>query len=243
MISSFRMTLAIGAALLGVAVTFSLGSWQLRRAAEKVAIEQAWEGALPQTPVDLGGASDLADIAMHLPRRVRVRGWFEYERTVWLDNRPLEGHAGFLVVTPLRIDGAQVRVLVNRGWAPRNPVERTRLPPIGRPGGSVEIEGVAVPGVPRVLQFSGSDAGPIRQNLDFAELRAEIGAPVAAFVLQQTSALDDALDRRWTPPAAGVDRHRGYAFQWFSLAALLALVTLGLGWRAIRRRAAMESTA
>jgi surfeit locus 1 family protein len=66
---------------------------------------------------------------------------------------------------------------------------------------------------------------------------------LAPFVLQQTSTLDDALDRHWTPPASGVDRHRGYAFQWFSLAALLAVIAVGIAWRALRRRSVAEGTA
>ena len=243
MMSSLRMTSAVVAALTGVAVACALGSWQLRRAAEKVAIEQAWDAARNAAPLDVRGAPDLAAVATQLPRRVRVRGWFEHEHSVWLDNRPLDGRAGFLVVTPLRLDGARARVLVNRGWAPRDPVQRTHLPPIGRPEGLVEIEGIAVQGVPRVFQFTGADVGKIRQNLNADELRAEIGAPLAGFVLQQTSALDDSLDRRWIPPATGVDRHRGYAFQWFALAALLGVIAIGLAWRAISRRRTVEGGA
>ena len=241
--SSLRMTLAIGAALVGIAVTIALGNWQLRRAAEKIATEQAWEAARQAAPADLRDTSDLAGVAAQLPRRVRVRGTFEHERTVWLDNRALQGRAGFLVVTPLRVQATQARVLVNRGWAARDPVDRTHLPPVGRPEGVVEIEGMALQGVPRAFEFTHSDSGAIRQNLDVEELRKEIGAPVAEFVVQQTSTLEDALDRHWLPPAAGVDRHRGYAFQWFALAALLAVIVVGLGWRALRGRFDAESAA
>jgi surfeit locus 1 family protein len=241
--SSLRVALAIGAVLAGVAATLALGNWQLRRAEEKIAKEAAWSAAQASAPVDLRAASDFETIAAHLPRRTRVRGQFEHDRTVWLDNRALAGRAGFFVVTPLRVEGTDVRLLVNRGWAPRNPAERTRLPAIGRPDGVVEIEGMAVQGAPRVFQFTDAHDGPIWQNLDVETLQRELGAPVAPFVLQQTSALDDALDRHWTPPATGVDRHRGYAFQWFSLAALLAVIAVGIAWRALRRRPAAESTA
>lgn len=243
MMSPLRMTLAICATLAGVAVAAALGNWQLRRAAGKVATEQAWEAARHAAPVDLRGAADVDAVAARLPRRAHVRGFFENGHTVWLDNRALEGRAGFLVVTPLRVQGTDVRVLVNRGWAPRDPADRTRLPAIGRPEGIIEIEGMAVQGVPRVFQFGNADAGSIRQNLDIDELRTEIGAPVAHFVLQQTSRLDDALDRNWAPPATGVDRHRAYAFQWFSLATLLGVITVALVWRALRRRATAESVA
>jgi surfeit locus 1 family protein len=235
-----RLLLAIAATLAGVAVTAALGNWQLRRAAEKIAIEQAWDGARRAAPMDLRSASDLVAAAEQLPRRIRVRGAFEHARTIWLDNRALDGRAGFLVVTPFLLQGAQQRILVNRGWAPRDPAERTHLPPIGQPEGVVEIEGMAVAGVPRVFEFDKNEGGLIRQNLDLERAQAEIGAPVAGFVLQQLSPLDDALDRHWVSPSAGVDRNRGYAVQWFSLAALLAVIAIGLGWRAVRGRAAVE---
>ena len=243
MMSPLRTTSAIVAVSAGVALALALGNWQLRRAAEKVAAERALEQVRRAAPVELRGASDFGAIAADLPHRVRVRGWFESEHTVWLDNRALKGRAGFLVVTPLRIEASQVRVLVNRGWAPRDPAERTHLPPIRQPDGVVEIEGIAMQDVPRVFQFTGSDVGPIRQNLDIDELRKEIDAPIAGFVIQQTSALDDALDREWMPPATGVERNRGYAFQWFSLAAVLGVIGIGLAWRALRRRHATEGTA
>jgi cytochrome oxidase assembly protein ShyY1 len=243
MMSPLRTTFAVVAVSAGVAITLALGNWQLRRATEKAAAEQAWERVRRAAPLDLRGASNFGAIAADLPQRVRVRGWFESEHTIWLDNRALKGRAGFLVVTPLRIEASQVRVLVNRGWAPRDPAERTRLPPLRQPDGMVEIEGIAMQGVPRVFQFTRNDFGRIRQNVDIDELRTEIGAPVAGFVIQQTSALDDALDREWISPATGVERHRGYAFQWFSLAALLGVIAIGLAWRLLRRRHAAESAA
>jgi surfeit locus 1 family protein len=235
--------LAIVAVSAGIAITVALGNWQLRRATEKVAAEQTWERVRRAAPVEVLGTSDFGAIAADLPRSVRVRGWFESEHTIWLDNRALKGRAGFLVVMPLRIEGSQVRVLVNRGWAARDPAERTHLPPVGKPDGMVEIEGIAMQGVPRVFQFARKDVGPIRQNIDIDELRKEIDAPIAGFVIQQTSALDDALDREWTPPATGVERNRGYAFQWFSLAAVLGVIDIGLAWRALRRRHATERAA
>jgi surfeit locus 1 family protein len=39
----------------------------------------------------------------------------------------------------------------------------------------------------------------------------------------------------WPRPDAGVERHRGYAFQWYSLAALIAGLTVYFGGKALRR--------
>jgi surfeit locus 1 family protein len=60
--------------------------------------------------------------------------------------------------------------------------------------------------------------------------------------VQQTSDMQDGLARRWSRPASGVDTHRGYAFQWYALSALIALLTLYFGGRAWRARAAARTS-
>ena len=35
---------------------------------------------------------------------------------------------------------------------------------------------------------------------------------------------------------AGIDRHRGYAFQWYGLAALLTVLTGVVAWRSVRQQ-------
>jgi hypothetical protein len=39
--------------------------------------------------------------------------------------------------------------------------------------------------------------------------------------------VDDGLVRSWIEPSEGVDKHRGYAFQWFLLAALCVVLAVG----------------
>ena len=47
---------------------------------------------------------------------VVVRGHFDVTQQFFLDNQQHEGRPGVHVITPLQIEGSQVRVLVNRGW-------------------------------------------------------------------------------------------------------------------------------
>jgi cytochrome oxidase assembly protein ShyY1 len=234
-----RTAIALVAALAGAFVAVQLGNWQNRRAEQKLALERAWAEAAAAAALDVHGGGQLQAIADRLPRRVRLRGEFLHQHTVWLDNRVLDGRAGFLVVTPLRLRDASAIVLIVRGWAPRDLADPTRLPPVGRPAGVVEVEGLAVSGVPRLLEFArpSTDRGaPIRPNLELDEFRARLELPVAAFVVQQLSPFDDGLLRRWGPPASGVAKHRGYAFQWYALGALIVAITLMLGWRHLRSR-------
>jgi cytochrome oxidase assembly protein ShyY1 len=151
----------------------------------------------------------------------------------------MDGQAGLMLLTPLRLaDGAVV--LVNRGFARRDPRDRMRLPAVARPEGEVTVEGLAVPHTARVLQLGENapvGSGPVVwQNLDYDAFERASGLVVARWVVQQTTGADDGLLRNWPRLAAGVERHHGYALQWFSLAALIAALTAFFGLRALRRR-------
>jgi surfeit locus 1 family protein len=233
-----RLAVALAAAVAAVALAVSLGNWQLRRAQEKSALQAAWAAAERAEPIAVTGA-DLVAIAGRLPQRVRLQGRFLFEHEIWLDNRWMDGRAGLMLVTPLLLDGGAV-VLVNRGFVVRDPHDRQRLPPVARPKGATTVEGMAVAQAPRVLQF-GEDApaggGPvIWQNLDYEAFERASGLAVARWVVEQAGGDDDGLRRRWPRRDAGVDRHRGYALQWYSLAALIAALALFFGSRALRRQ-------
>ncbi|MCU0950288.1 MAG: SURF1 family protein [Burkholderiaceae bacterium] len=239
---AWRVPVLLAVAVAAFALTLSLGNWQTRRAAQKLAIEAQWDAAEQAAPQRLSGRDMPAADA--LPMRVQLTGRFDHARSVWLDNRQLDARPGFWVVTPLTLaDGAVV--LVNRGWVARDPADRARRPPIGQPAGELTIEGLAVTHAPRLLELGdGGNAGAlpaIWQNLDYAQYEAASGLSVARLVVQQTSAMADGLQRRWVRPASGVDKHRGYAVQWYGLSALIAILTLFFGVRAWRARRVSES--
>ena len=217
------------ATLLGMALTAALGRWQLSRAAGKLELAAA-TAARERLPL-LDGATLAAPpgadgLPALLQRRVVLRGHWLAPHTLYLDNRPMNGQAGFYVFTPLRLSGREAVVLVQRGWVPRNQRERAALPPVQTPDGEVELAGRLVEHPPRVFQLGAEQPGPIRQNLDLAALRAETGLPLAPLVVQQLGAPSEGLRRDWPAPGTGVERHYGYAFQWFGLCALIALLFL-----------------
>jgi surfeit locus 1 family protein len=233
-----RLLAAFVAAAASIAITVSLGNWQLRRAAEKRELQQIWDRAASASPLPVTGAG-IAEIGDQLPRRVLLRGRYLFEHEVWLDNRQMDGQSGLMLITPLRLaDGAMV--LVNRGFAPRDPRDRTRLPAVGRPPGEVTVEGLAMEQAARVLQIGENappnDRGPrLWQNLDFDAFERASGLVVARWIVQQIGDDDDGLRRNWPRLSAGVDKHRGYALQWYSLAALIAILTVYFGVRALWR--------
>ncbi len=132
----------------------------------------------------------------------------------------MNGHPGFFLVTPLLI-GPDDAVLVQRGWLPRNSREREQLSAVDTPAGTVRIEGRIAPGLARLYEFESAASGAIRQNLDIAAYARETGLALRPLVIVQLDGAADGLQRQWTPVAADVSKHHGYALQWFSLSALI----------------------
>ncbi len=221
-----RVLIVTIATLVGVAVTARLGVWQLSRAAEKIALQTALDtrGHLaPLSNADLARDAREAD-AQHY-RAAVVRGQWVPGHTVFLENRQMNGRPGFFVVTPLRLDGRSDSVLVQRGWAPRDMRDRTLLPRVDEPPGTIEVDGLIAPPPSRLFEFSAAQGGAIRQNLDLAAYSAEIHLPLAPVSVQQNDSAataGDALLRQWPHPAVDVHKHYGYAFQWFAMSALMA---------------------
>lgn len=226
------------ATVLLVALGVSLGQWQDRRAAEKSAAEARLQAGQAGAPLLLGAAAVPAAEAAKLEyRRVRVTGQFVAGWPLYLDNRPSAKGVGFHLLMPFRIDGSDQHVLVARGWLPRNMAVREQLPPYATPSGTVTLEGVARLHPGRVMQLGTAPPlkpGAIVQNAGVAEVAAASGLRMQPFIIEQTApagAQDSGLSHDWPAPASGVDKHRGYAFQWYALAAMAALFFVVTGFR------------
>ena len=225
---SWRKAAILLAALSGVVITASLGQWQMRRAAQKQALVQARVDKAALAPVDgttLGLAGDsVVNREGLLYRAVHLQGRWLPAFTVYLDNRQMQSRPGFFVLTPLRLSGSDQVIVVQRGWVPRSFTDRTALPPIETPDGEVQLQGHLAPWPSRMYDFGGVEEGPIRQNLDLAAYRQQIGLPLLELSVQQSGAPSEGLLREWPEVASGVEKHHGYAFQWFGLSALIALL-------------------
>lgn len=226
-----RRLVVLLATLAGVAITVSMGRWQLSRAEQKQALQRVMDERAGLPPLPQAQLARTADAAQaQLQRRVVLTGRWVGRHTVFLDNRQMDGRPGFFVVTPLELAPGEA-VLVQRGWLPRDARERTRLPAVPAPGGAVTVVGRVVGPPSRLFDFGKGDEGsqegtrvPIRQNLDPAAFARETGLKLRPLSVQQLAAPvpDDGLQRRWPAPALDVGRHHGYALQWFAMAAVMA---------------------
>ena len=235
---AWRKAVVLVVALAVIALAVRLGFWQLDRAAQKIALQTTLDERGRERPLTAAElARDRAAVPAQASRRVRLAGTWVGERTVYLDNRQMDGKVGFFVVTPLRLEGAREAVLVQRGWVARNFEQRTALPPVPTPGGRVEVVGRVAETPSRMYELEAAATGAIRQNVDVASFARETGLellPLAVIESATSPPSRDGLERRWPPPATDVQKHYGYAFQWFAIAA--AIVVLYVWFRIVRPR-------
>jgi len=211
-----------------IALTVALGGWQTRRAEEKLAAGRILDEAARAPVLQVPAAR--VDAAGFERRRVAARGTFVAGATLFLDNKVLHRAVGYQVLTPLKLEGGGVHVLVNRGWIAAG--ERSKLPDVPVPEGALTVEGVAVVPGTRFLELAPeTDSGTLRQNLVLTREEKRLRLALQPFVIEQTSDARDGLVRAWERPDIGVDRHRGYAVQWYLFAALAAVLYVALGFK------------
>jgi surfeit locus 1 family protein len=238
-------------------ITTGLTAWQLYKRGRKVEMIEERSTRLALAPRELrelvadpaAGSSAADEFA-----RVACEGEFDHARQILLGPRSAPpgsvkqpagapAPSGWEVVTPLACaDGT--RVLVNRGWVPRDAADA-----VEQPRGRVRLEGVLRQGEPR-NRYAQNDAAARRYIwLDLAALAAEAGCAPLLVVAVAPGAEDGAaaagrggaataaaaagrvapaprplgsfLDFYVTPAT-----HLVYAATWASLSAAAALITL-----------------
>ncbi len=225
------------ATVLVVALGIQLGNWQQRRAAQKIVLQTKLTQGNASVPVQLDGAPLAAEaVEFH---RVSVTGEFVASWPLYLDNRPSAGRSGFYLLMPFKIAGTGMHVLVARGWLPRDPADRARLPAYATPSGTVTLQGMARLDAGHVMELAKTPTltpKAIVQNADPLQVARDSGLTMQPFVIEQTApaqpAGDDAqMVRDWPAPALGVEKHQGYAFQWYALSAMAVIFFVVNGFR------------
>lgn len=221
----FRPRLIPGIAVaFGVVLFVYLGQWQAGKA-ERRALEIAEHSSRGQhAAYRLAADPVAADAVRDMP--VVVRGQFEPQNQFYVDNRVHEGKPGVHVVTPLKIEGSNMRVLVNRGWVAW-PDRSSPLPTVMVPSGDVEVSGVAT--IPSTKKFflmpQHEDANrALWTRLDLERFtKAHSGSLQPVVVLQSPGEPPAGLVRKWPPPEDRVAMHQSYSLQWFGMAVALLI--------------------
>ena len=206
----------------------SLGFWQLEREDEKRALAVAFERQQSMPPAPLSALDGQAPETLAY-RPVRLEGRYLAGRDLLLDNRTREGRFGNEALTLFRLGSGEL-ALVNRGWLPADP-SRLELPAVPLVDDEVvEITGQVYvsPGKPYLLADEALPEGwPKRvQAVEMAKLAASLGEPLFPYPVRIDAGEVGALQVDWRVLNVSPAKHRGYAVQWFTMAAVLALIYL-----------------
>ncbi|MDQ3698804.1 MAG: SURF1 family protein [Gemmatimonadota bacterium] len=235
-------------ALVTAAICVRLGFWQLDRLDQRRArnADVAARLSAPAIPVALLPA----DTAAARWRRVRLEGTWDFDREIALTGRSRAGSPGVNLITPLRLHGDTLAVLVNRGWV-YSPDATTVDLALWREPDRAAIEGYAL----TIPAAQGTDPRSSRDPrawhaLDAAYIADLLPYPVAPFYVV---ALADTVPRseervaaggregtstpaRLVPPVLDDGSHWGYAVQWFSFAVIAIVGVSALIWQDLRAR-------
>ena len=241
--ATFRSFLPTTAAVLAIAAFSWLGVWQLDRAGEKERRGGTFASRTSDAPILLNERLS-ATLSEFEPewwryRRVEVSGEPLGTRQYLLDNRTRSGVAGYHVYVPMLVTGPERLVLVNRGWTETGP-SRDHRPDVSLGTTDLVVSGIV--DYPRRTLLLGDDGyaqstwPKVVQRLDLEKTARDLGRKVLPFVVLMDAELPHGFVREWTPYLGiGPSRHRGYAFQWFSLAATVAVVWIVVKVRGVLR--------
>ena len=210
---------------LTVAGLVSLGFWQLDRADEKRAIENAivLAQSSPAKPV----AAENIITKEHF--KVLLNGYFDTSKQFIYDNQIVKGNAGYYVLTPFILNKDSA-ILVNRGFVPWYG-KRDELTDILIDGSQRTIKVGLIKPQKRIelkQQDIGSTFPILIQSLDLDQLSLLIDYKIIPMLAQLDVNASNGFYRQWKPFYGSVDKHLGYALQWFLMALVLSIIALRL---------------
>lgn len=222
-------TLLVMAAM---AVMARLGIWQLDRLAQRRAFNARVLAQINQQPLKLAGDALNANLVNMEYRHVIVLGQYDFSQEVALRNQAHDNQYGVSLLTPLKIEGSNQSILVERGWIPASDFENGNLAKYHE-NGTVEVHGLIrqseskadfgfrvdptlAPGQERLTTWNFANVARISQQVPYSMLPVYI---------------QESPDPSWTGlpyrSEPGLDLsegpHMGYAIQWFGFAALLGI--------------------
>src|SRR3546814_93516 len=147
-------------------------------------------------------------------RPVSLRGQFDAEHSILLDNRQHDGKVGVELLQPFLDQATGLWLLVNRGWLPWP--DRRTPPAFSTPEQAVNLQAwvYVAPGTTFQLHADPADAPWPRlvTAVEPDKLWAELGRNGYAYQLRQQSG-PGAYRTDWPVVAMGPAKHLGYAVQ------------------------------
>ena len=206
-------------------VMLSLGFWQLDRAEFKDTLQQKISDRKNLSPVALAELPASSDSRRYYP--VKFTGEFDDQHSFLLDNITFNGHVGYYVFTPVKVNGTKT-ILVNRGFVSQGKT-RDQLPDVTASAGEIEISGLLDFSPSRTLLLAENVQETSRwpvvlQYVDLIEISELLDYELYDMVLWLNP--EQAGSFEYDLPALNLNaaKNNGYAFQWFAMSLALFII-------------------
>ena len=200
-----------------------LGLWQNSRAIEKEQrlgrmVELQQQNALSLTQVlALQASNEQVNYINDFP--VSIEADFIPEIVFLLDNQTNKNSLGYRVYQVVKSN--DYAVLINLGWV-QGSINRQELPKITALVGQFHFQGkirFIEKGIVLMEQKLKKDQWPLRiQHIDLEKISTLIDVQLLPFVVYLDKKEALGFEKNWQPIVMPPEKHRAYAFQWFSLA-------------------------
>ena len=206
-----------------LALLITLGFWQLDRADEKRAIEDQVANAnanIAELITDVDLLSEKEYYHVHL------QGSYVGDKQFIYDNQIVDQISGYYVLTPFVLKGDSRAILINRGFIPWNG-RRDQIADIDIGAKIAEVK-VQISKPVKRMELKASeitqDFPVLVQALDVDEMSAIASLDFANIVGLLGPESENGFVRKWDPYTGSIERHIGYAIQWFLMALVLSII-------------------
>lgn len=219
------------ATLVMLPILLALGFWQLDRADQKRSIHERFLLHQSDEITYLNSAHSLRANKDEMRwRNVKANGQFKTSMQVLLDNQVVNSVAGYYVYTPFQLNNEDVWILINRGWL-SGEGDRSISPDVDIMDElDTEITGVARDIPATGIRLGEAKAEQLSENLfrvqyiDLKEIEGLLQHDLLPYIINLSAVSAYGYHRDWRMPGSGEERHLGYAFQWFAMAAALLII-------------------
>jgi len=211
-----------------------LGNWQLGRAEYKYNDRELRSSI--DTSKTLNLKADMDKTKDVLARHVVIKGSFDDKHVAFVANIKYKGRPGFFVLVPMKFAGSDMHILVLRGWTKQlrqfNVIPKVKSPSNVQRELEAIVDKPPVVGIKKGQPDEGYAQWPkIITYVDVAWYESKLGVKFLPYVLREKGESTVGIIRDWASfPAASLtmppEKHTSYAFQWFSLAAVLLIIYL-----------------
>ena len=225
---SYRLLVPSVLIIATIAFLISLGFWQLDRADQKRTIEASIQKANTGVVELIINQNELLNKEYY---EVRLQGSYIGDKQFIYDNQIVDQASGYYVLTPFVLTGQSNAIMINRGFIPWNG-RRDQLDDIAVDSAFREVK-IQVSRPIKRIELKTSDISnqfPVLiQAIDFDVIEEISSTSFVDVIGLLDPSSDDGFVRKWEPYTGSIEKHIGYAIQWFLMALVLGIIGIRIG--------------